>query len=69
MWDICVGGVVDEWRDVRPRPPNASSPRRLGIDDAALEPIGAGRDEDDAVRAIGALLPGGARRPISVRRR
>lgn len=51
MWDICAGGVVASG-ETYAQAAERELAEELGID-AALEPIGAGRYEDDAVRAIG----------------
>ena len=51
MWDIGVGGVVGARRDVRRRPRARELAEELGVDGAALEPIGAGRYDDDDGRA------------------
>ena len=52
MWDICVGGIVTsgETYEAAARRELAEE---LGVDDAVLQPIGAGRYEDGTVQLIG----------------
>ena len=52
MWDVCAGGVVASG-ETYAQAAERELAEELGIDGAALEPIGAGRYEDDAVRVIG----------------
>jgi 8-oxo-dGTP pyrophosphatase MutT (NUDIX family) len=52
MWDICAGGVVASGETYAQAAARELA-EELGIDDAVLEPIGAGEYEDAAVRLIG----------------
>jgi isopentenyldiphosphate isomerase len=52
MWDICVGGVVSSGETYE-QAAGRELAEELGIHDAELLLVGAGRYEDDAVRLIG----------------
>ena len=52
MWDVCVGGVVGSGETYE-QAAERELAEELGIDCTAMELIGAGRYEDQAVRLIG----------------
>jgi 8-oxo-dGTP pyrophosphatase MutT (NUDIX family) len=52
LWDICVGGIVTSGETYEAAAERELA-EELGIDDAVLRPIGAGRYEDADVQLIG----------------